>query len=648
MKTNPLPGRSHEMKSKTALSMLALGFLLAISAGCADTSDYPEDLIVISSSPASGQTNISQTADVRLRFSEPVDHQTIVGTNQIILVDQSNSPVPVSFTFVGENVTVTPASPFSPNSTYGVAVRPGVRDIYGNNIATPFAATFATGSALTTIPGFPPFSLTPPPAPGTGGIPGTFSPTQPMVFARARHTLTTLIDGKILAIGGQNDLPHGRTLRSAETFDPKTLRWTLSNSLGTGINGMNFERYGHTATLLLDGRVLVAGGHNNAAVWDNAEIYDAKNDIFNSVICNMTKPRAFHTANLMENGNVILIAGYNNRDTNGSWFEDTMEVYDVASGTFTATAVNLLPNVVINGPLPSQQWSTPMGRAYHISESLPDHSILVAGGYIFPFVLQALTTANAQMYKPDMSGSGIKGTIQMTATTMTVPRVAHTSNIYYSGEAAGLVTIWGGFENSPFQGILQSGEVFDYSQKVTSGQNTGQSGIFTPLAQQTSITRWGHTSTIIPGGMHAGSILITGGAQHMPPQDWNNGLPNTRTYIWLDWPACIGCNATRVTDRFDPFGFGKHLNEPFRGVNVTGSCGPTQDINGNTTTLAQALYPAAGVFYHKAIGLNNGAVLICGGVTCAGCIPAPWQWVTVAGAAQGGISYQGRSCVYNP
>jgi hypothetical protein len=270
------------MKTISKVVMVTMGTLAMLVVGCADTTTYPEDLIVISCSPANGQTNVTQNAVVQLRFSEPVDHQTVIGTNQVILVDQSNAPIPVSYAFTGEVLTVTPASPLGPNATYGIAVRPGVQDMYGNNIETPFAATFSTGQVLGSIPNFPPFII-PIPPPGATQMPGTFSQTAPMIWARARHTMVALIDGKILVTGGENDTPRGRVLREAEIFDPSTLQYTMSQSLGQGINGMNFQRYGHTMTLLKDGRVLVAGGTNNVTVFNVAELYDPKNDVFSKV-----------------------------------------------------------------------------------------------------------------------------------------------------------------------------------------------------------------------------------------------------------------------------------------------------------------------------------------------------------------------------
>jgi hypothetical protein len=87
----------------------------------------------------------------------------------------------------------------------------------------------------------------------------TFSPTGPMTIRRVWHTLTLLPTGAVLAAGGETDSCSGNacffagSVASAELYDPST-----STFLPTG--SMSASRGTHTATVLGDGRVLVAGG----------------------------------------------------------------------------------------------------------------------------------------------------------------------------------------------------------------------------------------------------------------------------------------------------------------------------------------------------------------------------------------------------
>jgi hypothetical protein len=71
-----------------------------------------------------------------------------------------------------------------------------------------------------------------------------------MTAARIRPTATLLPDGRVLIAGGTHN---GIVLASAEAYDPASGTFTPTGDLAVA-------RFGHTATLLLDGRVLIAGG----------------------------------------------------------------------------------------------------------------------------------------------------------------------------------------------------------------------------------------------------------------------------------------------------------------------------------------------------------------------------------------------------
>jgi hypothetical protein len=102
------------------------------------------------------------------------------------------------------------------------------------------------------------------PATGTAtSVGGLYAP-------RAQFTATTLADGRVLIAGGIAQLDHPETaLDSIEIFDP---------AMGLFSHDPNFpmrsKRYAHTATLLADGKVLLAGGRNGQFALNSAEIYD--------------------------------------------------------------------------------------------------------------------------------------------------------------------------------------------------------------------------------------------------------------------------------------------------------------------------------------------------------------------------------------
>jgi len=155
---------------------------------------------------------------------------------------------------------------------------------------------------------------------------GTFALTGALTTGRADFTTTLLPNGKVLVAGGSNQ---GNALASAELYDPATGTFTSTGSLAT-------PRYSHTATLLPNGNVLVAGGFNLTGNTLNflasAELYDPATGLFTSA-GTMTAPRYVHTATLLFNGKVLIAGGYNATGALAS-----AELYDSTNGTFSAIA----------------------------------------------------------------------------------------------------------------------------------------------------------------------------------------------------------------------------------------------------------------------------------------------------------------------
>jgi len=118
--------------------------------------------------------------------------------------------------------------------------------------------------------------------------PGVWSITGSLNVARFNHTATLLPNGKVLVAGGAGN--------SAELYDPATGVWTYTG-------GMHYARSGHTATLLLNGQVLVAGGAGNSA-----ELYDPATGRW-TVTGSLNTARIYHTATLLGNGSVLVAGG---------------------------------------------------------------------------------------------------------------------------------------------------------------------------------------------------------------------------------------------------------------------------------------------------------------------------------------------------
>jgi hypothetical protein len=217
---------------------------------------------------------------------------------------------------------------------------------------------FAVGSGLMRLPSVvqpaPSTVVLPPssPSPQASRGSGTWTVTGKMKFGRHAETATLLPNGEVLVAGGGG----GRDLvaaASAELYDPLTGRWTETGSMQTP------RGLGHTATLLPDGRVLVAGG-NLAEVeitsghppQRSAELYDPATGRWTET-GSMALARSYHSATLLFDGKVLVVGGY--RDSKSA------ELYDPIEGTWTATG------------------SMVAARAVPSAALLPDGTVLVVG-----------------------------------------------------------------------------------------------------------------------------------------------------------------------------------------------------------------------------------------------------------------------------
>src|SRR5664280_2529205 len=161
------------------------------------------------------------------------------------------------------------------------------------------AACLALGLLVALVAGCSPSSTSPTPV-GSPASTAGFSSTGSMTAARDAHTAALLSDGRVLIAGSYDGSTY---LASAELYDPKTGSFSPTGSTAT-------PRAEHTATLLPDGRVLIAGGTaDGSTVLASAELYDSKTGTF-SPTSSMTAARGGHTATLLPDGRVLIIGGY--------------------------------------------------------------------------------------------------------------------------------------------------------------------------------------------------------------------------------------------------------------------------------------------------------------------------------------------------
>jgi N-acetylneuraminic acid mutarotase len=195
---------------------------------------------------------------------------------------------------------------------------------------------------------------------------GAWTPTGNLATMRIYHTATLLRDGRVLVVGGGDRAALGtgeEFVAGAEIYNPAAGTWTPTGGLNTG-------REFHTATLLPDGRVLVAGGDTRCHP-GGAELYDSSTGAWTNA-GDLVSFRYNHTATLLPNGSVLLVGGVG--------LLTSTEVFDPTSGAWTSV-----------GHLAT-------ARTQHTATLLNNGSILIIGGIGY----DALTSV--EMYTPRNSG----------------------------------------------------------------------------------------------------------------------------------------------------------------------------------------------------------------------------------------------------
>jgi hypothetical protein len=147
-------------------------------------------------------------------------------------------------------------------------------------------------------------------------ITGTFSPTGSMASTRKFFTATLLNNGRVLVAGGDASVGPGQSqaviLSVAELYDPATGKFSPTGS-------MTAQRRDHAATLLNDGRVLIVGGDNpNTAGLTSAEIYDPSSGRFSPTTGSMAHPRYGQSATRLSDGRVLIVGGFGDSGSSSS------------------------------------------------------------------------------------------------------------------------------------------------------------------------------------------------------------------------------------------------------------------------------------------------------------------------------------------
>ncbi|MDQ3855129.1 MAG: kelch-like protein, partial [Chloroflexota bacterium] len=238
----------------------------------------------------------------------------------------------------------------------------------------------------------------------------------PMTVPRAAHSATLLPDGRVLLAGGctRNSCELGEEGATAELYDPELGRFSHTGSMAR-------PRVGHAA-VLVEGRVLVLGGWDLGGVTASAELYDPATGIFSGA-GSMRSRRGGFTATRLRDGTVLIAGGYD-----GGRYLSSAELYDPRTGRFVPTGRMVLP------------------RTSHVAALLPDGRVLVAGGS----TREGKVIASAEVYDPSTGKFSRTG-------NMTVARHKHGA----ARLPGGRILIVGGSDARDIRGRYASAEVYD-------------------------------------------------------------------------------------------------------------------------------------------------------------------------------------------
>ena len=189
----------------------------------------------------------------------------------------------------------------------------------------------------------------------------TWSLTGSNVIPRFDHSATLLQDGRVLAAGGISSIGECSQNVTAETYDPTTGQWSLTDRLPSPVGT------GHAAIRMQDGRVLVTGGGDRCGtIFNTVQIFNPTTNQW-STKASMNVARQFHTIALLPDGRVLVAGGITSSSLSAV---PSAEIYDPTAGTWTPI-----------GSMATARQTACNGYTQTFLANLPSGSVLAAGGF---------------------------------------------------------------------------------------------------------------------------------------------------------------------------------------------------------------------------------------------------------------------------
>lgn len=278
--------------------------------------------------------------------------------------------------------------------------------------------------------------------------------TASLKTARFGHTATLLPNGKVLVVGGDSAPISEAFMPTARNYVSGVEQYDPAAKTWTTTGNLHTARMGHTSTVLPNGKVLVVGGWSDPnSPRTEVELYDTATHTAvagpSPAILHLN-----HTATMLPNGKVLVVGGRANGQS-----AYVCELYDPASNTWIAGPTMLEP------------------RQTHMATLLPSGKVLVLGGYG-----ESGQSLGPELYDPD--------TNTWASAAKPSDRRWSTATLLHSGKV--LLIPWMSMAGTA------ATEIYEPASNTWS--------VAAPITTSNS----GHTATLLPNG----NVMMIGGGDY--------------------------------------------------------------------------------------------------------------------------------------